>query len=121
MTARARALALLGAAAAALAALPWGWKASAGVALGVACVGGGMYGTWMLTEVLACAAREGQPKGGWAGPVFVLALKLPLLALGFWGAQRLGPPALSGFWAGLGLVYCATVGWALSQGRKPDQ
>jgi hypothetical protein len=104
-----------------LAALPWGLRASAGLALGVASVGLGLYGTWMLTEAFASAARAGPRPGGWLGPIVVLALKLPVLALGFSVAGRLGPTALSGYWAGLALVYCVAVGWALSQGRKPDQ
>ena len=42
-----------------------------------------------------------------------LLIKLPVWCVCAMFAQRMGGPVLNGFLAGLGLVYCAAVGWVI--------
>ncbi len=77
-----------------------------------------MFGTWGLTELFARAARSGGSDQGWIGPIFLLALKLPVLYFAWMLTSRMGPPAPTWFLLGLALVYLLTAAKALFEGSR---
>lgn len=91
--------------------------AIAGMALGLAGTAFCVIALWGMIKMLG-RTYEDVKQARFATGLLVLAFfaKLPVyMALGML-AQRLGGPAPTCFLLGLALVYCALVGWGLSQG-----
>jgi hypothetical protein len=76
------------------------------------------WGLWQAIRLIGGAQGQNPLRPGEA--LFATAAfltKLPLFIILAWTALRVGGPAIPCFLLGLGLVYCATFGWALARGR----
>jgi len=87
-----------------------------GMAMGVFASLFNLWAMWKIIQLSGKASLVGQPQRvGATLIVLAFLVKLPLfVALGL-AAQRIGGAASGCFLAGLGLVYSALVGWALTR------
>jgi len=93
-----------------------GEKAAAGMALALFSVSLNVVVLARITSFMATKANSERPLWPTLFLVAALMVKLPLFVFFVFLAYRMGGTALSGFGAGILLVYCALVGWSLSKG-----
>ncbi|MCW5943150.1 MAG: hypothetical protein KIS66_13025 [Fimbriimonadaceae bacterium] len=95
--------------------LSHGPKGAAGVAIGIAATGFGLFALWRVMRLLGdtCGDRKTPPREA-LGAIAALLLKFPVLFGGFAAARALGDGAPPCFLGGLGLVYSALIVWALA-------
>lgn len=93
-----------------------GEKAAAGMALALFSVSMNIAVLARITSFLARRANSERPLWPTLFLVAALMVKLPLFVFFVFLAYRMGGTALSGFGAGILLVYSALVGWSLFKG-----
>ena len=93
-----------------------GLKGFEGMILGLFGTTFNLWAMWKIITLIGKASEVGRPQRvGATLTVLAFLVKLPLfVALGI-VAQRLGGAAPGCFLAGLGLVYSALIGWALTR------
>lgn len=95
----------------------WGGQAGfLGMAMGLAATSITVGGWWLPIWVVGNRSRSDNPDGmqGTFWVVLTFLLKLPIFFILAFGARRIGGNAEPCFLWGLGLVYLALIGWALS-------
>jgi hypothetical protein len=111
--------AILVAAVALAASFFWGGPtAAAGMALGLSGAGIGILGWWVVIRMMGRNVPTEESVKPWDGTnwvVLAFLFKLPIFFVLAFIARRVGGAAVPGFLWGLGLVYLALVGWALSR------
>lgn len=93
-----------------------GTLGATGFSIGIAATGFNVLALW-LTVRLVGHASSGEPAPRLGATLVALAflVKLPLLVFAGLYAQRLGQLAGTWFLAGVGLVYSALIGWAMTR------
>jgi hypothetical protein len=93
-----------------------GWTGLAGYLLGAGGAALNLWAWWLLLGTLGQAVGETRnPKGATSVVILSFLLKAPLLLALAFGANRIGGSAVPWCMAGVVLVYCLLVGWALAR------
>lgn len=98
-----------------LSALQGGPDGLAGMALGLGSVSFNMWALWRIVRLTGTNATQETTRPATFLVVLAFFVKLPVYVAAALIAQALGGAAPACFLLGLGLVYFALVGWALTQ------
>jgi hypothetical protein len=89
------------------------------MALGLAGVSFNNWALWRIIGLIGGKAESKRPRWGAWMTVLAFFVKLPIVIAAGFLALSLGSASMTCFLVGLGLVYCALLGWAIARGEGP--